>query len=150
MLSIRKNKLKPLIQRACCILWCVHTLQMRKHYFRDNNLDLVSTIYVFKNIPLSKMEILLKYHTFDFVQCCTTGTCRLYLEAWHPCCVYTVHKKDIIHWYTAFIIANPNELHILAAQSCHHQAICNRKCTKEIIYLWSRGYKIYGRDLTLI
>lgn len=105
--------------------------------WRDNNHDLVNTIYVFKNIPLSKMWTLLKYHAFDFVQCCTTGTCRLYLKMWHPCCVYTIHDKDIIHWHTAFITANPNQLHVLAAYSCHHQAICNRKCTKEIIYLWS-------------
>jgi len=108
-----------------------------KHYFRDNNHDLVNTICVFKNTALSKMWIFLKYHTFDFEQCCTTGTCHLYLKVRHPCCVYVIHEKDVICRYTVLIIANPNQLHILAAQSCHHQAVCNRKCTKEIIYLWS-------------
>jgi hypothetical protein len=136
-LVYEKTNPKPLIRRACCILWCVHTFQTMKHYFRDNSHDLANTIYVFKNIPLSKMWILLKCHTFNTVQCCTTGTCHLCLKVWHPCCVYIIHEKDVIHWYTALIIANPNQLHVLVAKSCHHQAICNRKCTKEITYLWS-------------
>ena len=43
--------------------------------------------------------------------------------------------KNVSGRHTNFNIANTMQLHVSAAYSSHHQAVCIKKCKKEITYI---------------